>query len=144
MEPSAQLIPHLICLSRCFSGIPNYCYVIMDHSNMQCESAEHWGDNKSDLVPLGSPRAARQALMSCLDFCQTGIFSEREEWEERNVISLYHKLHCETQSGMSSVRCELFMWSVEQHSSCLSFSLSLYFKTTCFLLCTKPKTQNLH
>lgn len=72
-------------------------------SNMQCEAVEHWGDIKSDFVPLGIPTV----LMSCLEICQAA-----QSWETRvrrgNVILLHHKLHCEEQSSMSSMTRALF------------------------------------
>lgn len=94
-------------------------------SNMQCEAVEHWGDIKSDFVPLGVPRGGPRALMSCLEFCQTAL-----SWEGRarreNVTLLHHKLHCEKQSSMSSMRRALFIKRVEQHSSSSSLSLSVF------------------
>lgn len=68
---------------------------------MQREGAEHWGDIKSDFVPL----MGREFL----EFCQAST-TLGEEIEKRKIsFLLHHKLNCEKQSSMSSVACALFM-----------------------------------
>lgn len=96
LNPLKQVFLHYIWLRLCNNG----------PSNMQCEAAEHWGDIKSDFVPLG-------VFLMAQEFWWTAWSSARQRDPERgeqrreNVIFLHHKLHCEKQPSMSCTSLSL-------------------------------------